>query len=571
MFRTRAACSVCSNRGGRSAAGEFHISRGDRVAPVQCGQVTSSPGCGTDVAAERFRVGLGRLGPLRAAAWCWMRLERAGGGVLQVGTSGVAGGASSQAWPGRSSGRAGRPGRRRALSRPSGVRDPGAGRPGDRPGSCPTTPGDQDAPAADAEGGALVDLGLAVARPHARPWPSSAGCRSAASSRIGREQGVIGSSPQPVDVGALPLGGDLVAVRDRLGEVLGDVPDAAVGLRVPASTPLASTCVPNRTTCSGSASGSASTSVHGVGPGRQRLPGGAGPRSRRPRRPRAAAGRVVDAVRRWMATTPGGTWRRQPAGRGRGIVPRIAKCACGASRVGVRRAEVLDVPALRAAQVLPQPVQQPGEVHGVPGGPAVVVGGGVDGRPSVWTRPYESRVRVRNIEGRIAVPVPARRRSVPMVRVSTVSRGRSAASCRRWVDRPAACRAVVVLVVGVVCAGAGGRAALGGDDVFDFVDAASRSATWSHWAVGRLRRGRIRGARGAGSVTSVPLWPASGRGRVRRRGASLRGSAAAAASAPLGAARALGFLGGAAGQVDDFGLSGVEVGAAHRDGRMQTP
>ena len=49
--------------------------------------------------------------------------------------------------------------------------------------------------------------------------------------------------------------------------------------------------------------------------------------------------------------------------------------------------EVLQVVAEVAAQVLDEPVEQRGEVQRVPGGPVIVVGDRVGGRPSSSTRP----------------------------------------------------------------------------------------------------------------------------------------------------------------------------------------
>ena len=58
---------------------------------------------------------------------------------------------------------------------------------------------------------------------------------------------------------------------------------------------------------------------------------------------------------------------------------RSARAGRGALRLD--GAGVLDVPALGAAQVLPEPVEQPGEVDGVPGGAPVVVAVGVERVP----------------------------------------------------------------------------------------------------------------------------------------------------------------------------------------------
>ena len=83
-------------------------------------------------------------------------------------------------------------------------------------------------------------------------------------------------------------------------------------------------------------------------------------------------------------------------GGGGDLPEHLAREGAADGEVGVRGeaalwfdgAEVLDVPALGAAQVLPEPVEQGREVHRVPGGPAVVVAcAGSTGEPSSRTRP----------------------------------------------------------------------------------------------------------------------------------------------------------------------------------------
>src|SRR6185369_9749420 len=88
--------------------------------------------------------------------------------------------------------------------------------------------GDEDAPAADAEGGALVYSALAVARPElavrflqldAEQEPVGAPFRA------GRDPELL---PQPFEVRLLPVAGDRVAVGRGLGDVLRDVADGPV-------------------------------------------------------------------------------------------------------------------------------------------------------------------------------------------------------------------------------------------------------------------------------------------------------------------------------------------------------
>jgi hypothetical protein len=63
-------------------------------------------------------------------------------------------------------------------------------------------------------------------------------------------------------------------------------------------------------------------------------------------------------------------------------------------------AEVLDVPPDTAAGVLPESIDQGGEVDGVPRGSPVVIVLGVYRRPVMVDAPVESSVSVRNVEGR---------------------------------------------------------------------------------------------------------------------------------------------------------------------------
>ena len=74
----------------------------------------------------------------------------------------------------------------------------------------------------------------------------------------------------------------------------------------------------------------------------------------------------------------------------------------GEAALALDGAEVLDLVAGAAAQVLDPPVEQLGEVQGVQGGAAVVVPGGVSrhARCPGTIGPYPGRVRVTNIEGR---------------------------------------------------------------------------------------------------------------------------------------------------------------------------
>ncbi len=62
--------------------------------------------------------------------------------------------------------------------------------------------------------------------------------------------------------------------------------------------------------------------------------------------------------------------------------------------------EVLHVPPNTAASVLPEPVDDLREVDRVPSRPPVVVAVRVPCGPVLVYRPYESRVRVRNVDGR---------------------------------------------------------------------------------------------------------------------------------------------------------------------------
>ena len=168
--------------------------------------------------------------------------------------------------------------------------------------------GDEHAASGVAEVLAAVGLALAGARPHVRlgvlgldavAEPVGAGRRAGfVAERVG----------EPVGVAHLVVGLGVVAVGDVLGEVLGQVADAAACVLGPGQDALGVEAVAEP--------GDVQRLVIGRRSRRAPRPRSAGLRPCRGRgrspcpRPRRAGGRRRSAPRRWTATTPGGRSRR---------------------------------------------------------------------------------------------------------------------------------------------------------------------------------------------------------------------------------------------------------------------
>jgi len=223
----------------------------------------------------------------------------------------------------------------------------------------------------------------------------------------------------------------------------------------------------------------------------------------------------------------------------------------GEPALGFDRGEVLDVPADEAAQVLHEPVDQPGEVDRVAGGAAVVVPVRVDRRPIRADRPVRAEGR-RDEEGR-AEPLgvdPAHGPGVDSAArqlgdVLPPPCGADAAGSRAGSD-PAA------------DAGVGGQLVELVDDRVDLarvltgvlgVDPGPFKVGPHGGELALLAGGGLGLEDGFG--VEVPALPALGD---------------AEPAGAFGAGRAFGGEGGAAGDVDDLGLAGGEVDAADGDG-----
>ena len=148
-------------------------------------------------------------------------------------------------------------------------------------------------------------------------------------------------------------------------------------LRLEARTPLPLNWGPSRATCTGWSC--RADRVQRVIPGREQFPGG---------RVKVAGALLVPGGR--VLGVEAHDIRRRPpdlvVGGGDHAAQVGARDGAAQGDVGMRGqaalrldgGEVLDVVAEEAAQVLDEPVQQRGEVDRVPGGPGVVVAGGID-------------------------------------------------------------------------------------------------------------------------------------------------------------------------------------------------
>ena len=182
---------------------------------------------------------------------------------------------------------------------------------------------------------------------------------------------------EPGSVGSLAVGVGGVAAGDLLGQVFGEVADAPAGVFGPGQDALGVELGPEPGDVQRfivRADG-----VEGLVPGRQDLPG---------RGVEVVAGRFVPdgqlvvLVPDYVGGPPdlvvGGGDDGAQVGAGDGAAEGDVGVR-GESFLGFDGGEVLDVVAEVAAQVLDEPVEQGREVDRVPGGPLVVVAGGVGG------------------------------------------------------------------------------------------------------------------------------------------------------------------------------------------------
>ena len=243
--------------------------------------------------------------------------------------------------------------------------------------------GDQDPAAGVAE--VFAAVGFAFARAGGQAGPGVLGLDAVAEPvgaprRARLEPQRLG---EPVNVGTLGVAGGLVAVGHLLGEVFGQVADAACGVLGSGEHALGVEPVPEPGHMQRLVL--ISDGIQRVVPGRQDLPG----------RRVEVGGRLVVPDRQLVAVEPDDGGVGPPhlvVGRGEDAAQVGPGDGAAHGQVDMRRepplrldsGEVLQVVAEEAAQVLDEPVEQRREVQRVPGRPLVVVA--CPGRPGCRPR-----------------------------------------------------------------------------------------------------------------------------------------------------------------------------------------